>query len=450
MALLFPATATAYTFELDGIYYYIDGNEAIVTCNYETEVEEGYFNSYSGEVTIPPSVTYDGMIYPVTTIDGCAFYGCSGLTSVTIPNSVTEISDFGFYNCSGLTSVTIPNSVTSINNCTFKGCSGLTSVTIPNSVTIIRYEAFEGCTSLTSIDIPNSVTYIDEFAFFECRKLTYVNLGNSVKWIGDDAFWDCGLTDITIPDSVTHIGQAAFGGCAGLKSATIGRSVTSLNGVFIFCASLETLNYNAVSCDDFDPDLWKKIETDRIMTINIGNEVQRIPANFASDLKRLSSIDIPNSVTEIGEKAFCGCTGLTSVTIGSRVETIGTEAFNYCDALDTVKCLGTAPVMASSDCFSTAAYNRSQLLVPRQHFENYQATDYWYMFGHIDGWGSAGLGDADGDGLVTIGDVTAIIDVLLSGNTENIYFDSADMNRNGRLEIGDVTTLIDMLLNGPW
>ena len=122
MALLFPATATAYTFEVDGIYYYIDGNEAIVTCNYETEVEEGYFNSYSGEVTIPPSVTYDGMIYPVTTIDGCAFYGCSGLTSVTIPNSVTTIDGGAFFYC-----------------------SGLTSVTIPNSVTIIRYQAFEGC-----------------------------------------------------------------------------------------------------------------------------------------------------------------------------------------------------------------------------------------------------------------------------------------------------------------
>ena len=104
--------------------------------------------------------------------------------------------------------------------------------------------------------------------------------------------------------------------------------------------------------------------------------------------------------------------------------------------------------MASSDCFSTAAYNRAQLLVPRLFIENYQAADYWYTFANIDGWGSAGPGDVDGDGSVNVKDVTAMIDALLSGEGDSFYFESADLNNNGRIDVGDVTSLIDNLLNG--
>ena len=104
----------------------------------------------------------------VTTIGEAAFYGCSALTSVTIPNSVTKIGDQAFYICSALTSVTIPNSVTEIGGGAFHGCSSLTSITIPNSVTTIERYAFYDCSSLTSVTIPNSVTEIGGAAFFCC------------------------------------------------------------------------------------------------------------------------------------------------------------------------------------------------------------------------------------------------------------------------------------------
>ena len=97
------------------------------------------------------------------------FDGCSGLTAITIPNSVTSIGDYAFEDCSSLTSITIPSSVTSISDCTFTGCSGLTSITIPSSVTSIGVEAFEGCSGLTSITIPNSVTSIGYRAFYGCN-----------------------------------------------------------------------------------------------------------------------------------------------------------------------------------------------------------------------------------------------------------------------------------------
>ena len=148
-----------------------------------------------------------------------AFWSCSGLTSITIPNSVTSIGDGTFSGCNGLTSITIPNSVTSIGNVTFNGCSGLTSVTIPNSVTSIGESAFSGCSSLTSITIPNSVTSIGSYAFSVCNGLTSVTIPNSVTIIGIEAFYGCSsLTSITIPNSVTRIGDAAFAKCGNLEN----------------------------------------------------------------------------------------------------------------------------------------------------------------------------------------------------------------------------------------
>ncbi|MGL6193684.1 MAG: protein kinase domain-containing protein [Thermoguttaceae bacterium] len=131
---------------------------------------------------------------PVTTIGYRAFSYCSGLTSVTIPDSVTTIGDGAFSSCSGLTSVTIPDSVTTIGDRAFSYCSGLTSVTIPDSVTTIGDRAFCSCRGLTSVTIPDSVTTIGDGAFSSCS----------------------GLTSVTIPDSVTTIGNRAFNGCSGL------------------------------------------------------------------------------------------------------------------------------------------------------------------------------------------------------------------------------------------
>ena len=154
----------AYDFSVNGIYYGKNSDGKTVYVTYK----DSNYNSYSGSVVIPSTVTFSGTTYSVTSIGDGAFDECSGLTSVTIPNSVTSIGNSAFSGCSGLTSVTIPNSVTSIGGCAFCECSGLTSVTIPNSITSICYKAFYGCSGLTSVTIPNSVTSIGRTAFLNC------------------------------------------------------------------------------------------------------------------------------------------------------------------------------------------------------------------------------------------------------------------------------------------
>ena len=142
------------------------------------------------------------------------FFGCSGLTSLTIPSGVTSIGIAAFQGCSGLTSLTIPSGVTSIGKYAFAGCSGLTSLTIPSGVTSIGNRAFYGCSGLTSLTIPSSVTSIGKGAFFGCSGLTSLTIPSSVTSIDNSAFYGCsGLTSMTIPSSVTSIGNSAFQGC---------------------------------------------------------------------------------------------------------------------------------------------------------------------------------------------------------------------------------------------
>ena len=212
MLACLPVMASAYDAEVNGIYY----NLIVKAKQAEVTSGESKYNDY---VTIPESVTYEGVTYSVTAIASKAFYYCSDLTSVIIPNSVTSIGDYAFYYCSDLKSVTIPNSVISIGGNAFRDCFSLTEVTIPNSVKEIGYYAFYGCSSLTEVTIPNSVTKIEIYTFYGCSGLTEVTIPNSVKEIGHYAFEDClGLTSVIIGNNLKSIGMDAFKKCPKLET----------------------------------------------------------------------------------------------------------------------------------------------------------------------------------------------------------------------------------------
>ena len=140
-----------------------------------------------------------------------AFSGCTGLTEINIPSSITTINDNTFNYCTGLTSITIPDAVTKIGDYAFSRCTGLTKIVIPDSVTSIGDNAFSGCTGLTEIVIPDSVTEIGEGAFEGCTGLTSVKLPDSITGIEDDTFAGCtGLTDFTLPSSIEYVAKTAF------------------------------------------------------------------------------------------------------------------------------------------------------------------------------------------------------------------------------------------------
>ena len=300
-----------YTQEVDGIEwtFYVSGGKAEIRSG-DGEVS-AISDATEGELVIP----YMLGGCPVTSIGYRAFYCCSGLKGVTIPNSVTSIGDYAFYSCGGLTSVTIPSTVTSIGDSAFAFCSGLTSVTIPEGVTSIGGGSFGFCRGLTSVTIPNSVTSIEDYAFYSCSGLTSVTIPNSVTSIGECAFYSCsGLTLVTIPDGVTCIGDYAFYSCSGLMSVTIPPSVTSIgDSAFEDCPGLTAIDVDGGNNDycSIDGVLYNKQKTKLI----------QCPGGKTGEMS------IPSSVTSIGDEAFDGCSGLTSVTMPEGVTSIGIWAF---------------------------------------------------------------------------------------------------------------------------
>ena len=202
----------------------------------------------SGDLIVPETVVYSGKKYAVTSIGGNAFYNCSGLTTVTIPESVKSIDRCAFENCDGLTSITIPDSVKSIGDCAFSGCNSLLSVSIPKFVKKIENETFLNCSSLTSITIPVSVTEIGYHAFEDCNGLTKAEFASieslcNMKFYNETSnpllyahhlFIDgVEITELTIPNSITSIGQLAFQGCRHMVKIIITNSVTNI-GEFAF------------------------------------------------------------------------------------------------------------------------------------------------------------------------------------------------------------------------
>ena len=195
-------------------------------------------------ITIPNSVTRIG--------EG-AFRGCTSLKRITIGNGVTSIGDSAFYNCTSLKRITIPDSVTSIDDRAFSGCTSLISTTIGNGVTNIGEWAFSGCTSLTNVEIPDSVTSIGGFAFSGCKSLTSITIPVSVKSIGYEAFYNCtSLTSITIPDSVTSIGSHAFSGCTSLTSITFKGTKAQWNAISKEPDWNSVTGYYTIHCTDGD------------------------------------------------------------------------------------------------------------------------------------------------------------------------------------------------------
>ncbi len=240
----------------DGIYYNFnaDGTAEVTSASAYSYNSNG--GTDGGSVTIPETVTYDGVTYNVTSIGDLAFEGCTGITEVTIPESVTSIGGWAFYYCTALETVeykaTACTSAGSSTYPVFTGCASLTQVSIADNVETIPEYLFYNCTSLTDVKIGSSVESIEERAFMYCTALTEVTIPNSVTSIGEGAFNFCvSLTEVTIPNSVTSIGSYAFCDCRSLTKVIIPNSVTSIGErAFVSCTSLSTVFFYIDDPDD--------------------------------------------------------------------------------------------------------------------------------------------------------------------------------------------------------
>ena len=289
-----------------------------------------------------------------------AFYYCSALAEVVIPNSVTSIGNCAFANCNALSNIAIPDSVTSIGNYAFSSCCSLSDIIIPDSVENVGNGAFQYCSLLECISIPESVIclngnpfcnwngkleclsssfiYEDDVLFnmkkseiisFRKQKIESYIIPDSVTSIGDSAFSGChSLSNIVIPDSVTSIGNYAFSSCCSLSGVIIPDSVTSIgNDSFRDCSSLSNIvipdsvsnigNYTFTLCTS-------------LSNIVIPDSVTSIGTGAFSDCTSLSKIVIPDGVTSIGYCAFSRCYSLSNIVIPDSVTSIGEEAFGGC------------------------------------------------------------------------------------------------------------------------
>ncbi len=363
---------------------------------------------FKGNTTI---TSFDELQYftGLTSIGNEAFKGCTGLTSVTIPEGVTSIGESALRECSGLTSINIPESVTSIGKWAFFQCSKLTSVTIPNSVKSIGLSAFYLCSKLTSVTIPNSVTSIGNAVFSHCLSLTSITVenGNSYYVSEDGVLFNKNKTTIlcypagktqstyAIPESVTDIRPYAFDSCRSLTSITIPSSVTS-----------------------------------------IGN-------NAFDNCSGLTSLIIPEGLTSIGNGAFRGCSGLTSVTIPSSVTSIGDYAFEECSGMTSIKVGIESPLTINSATFTFNNRANATLYVPKGSKAAYLTANYWKEFKAIKEFPDS---DVNQDGEIDMVDVVDIARFVVGIPAETFEEFLADLNSDDDVNVADAVVLINEIV----
>ena len=443
--------ASAYDFEADGIYYNI-----LSEAGKTVEVTSGE-NKYFGDVSIPVTVENGGMAYTVTKIGEDAFYECSGLVSIDIPDGVVSIGGGAFMDCSSLESVTFGRGLETIGEAAFCYCYNLASIDIPDGVTSIGDEAFAACRSLAEItsravvppvcglgcfadvDKSNCTLSVPEGAeeayktadgwkefFYEYFMSGGIKYGVSTLSQGNIAVVVAGgdyTGDIAIPATVengritytvTAIGDGAFANCSDLASVDIPDGVTSIGAyAFTFCSSLASVNipdgvvsisegvFNCCSSlASIDiPDGVTSIGDDAFFNCNtlesvtLGSGLEAIGRGAFSDCSDLVSVDIPDGVTSIGDYAFYECSGLESVTLGSGLETIVDYAFYGCRSLAEINSLATLPPVCGAYSFYGVDKTACTLNVPEGTADDYRAANEWKEFFNIVETDFAGSGE---------------------------------------------------------
>jgi hypothetical protein len=360
-------------------------------------------SSATGQNSSIPASLKTVIITGGNTIPNNAFSGCSNITSITIPDSVTSIGNSAFSGCTGLISVTIPDSVTSIGSSAFSGCTGLTSITIP-----FVGSALTGTTNTHFGFIFGASTTTNQNSFLPTSlKTVFITGGNTIP---NNAFSGCSnITSITIPDSVTSIGNSAFSGCSSLTTIEVdtnNQHFASHNGAvfnkamteilimplgissFVIPASVTTIGAHVfgstgLTSIQVDTNNQHFASQNGVLYNKAMTEILIVPLGISG------SITIPNGVMNIGNEAFRGRTGLTSVTIGNSVTSIGTLAFAHCSSLTSIVIPDSVTSIGSYAFFDCSSLNSITIPFVGSTLNGTTNTHFGYIFG-ADHWGSNG------------------------------------------------------------
>lgn len=385
--LLSALQVMAYDFEKDGLCYDINSATETVSVTYKSP----FGGSYSGEIVVPSSVEHEGVAYSVTGVGERAFFRCTDLQTIEIPESVQRIGNYAFYLCLDLTSVTMGDGVKSIGRSAFHDCCSLRLITLSKNLTSVGVSAFQGCSSLTEILLPDGVRSLGDGLFFSCSA----------------------LTSLVVPDGAVRLDWYVFRFCENLQSLHIGSGVKSVGeGLIWDCPSLKS-----VVVDDDNPVFDSRDGCNAVIetatnTLVFGCRSTRIPASVTDIGQRsfygcseLTSLTIPEGVKHIWREAFCGsglrriafpetiksvgkqafshCYNLSDITLSSSVESIESCAFSFCRNLSSVTCMAETVPTTASDAFYGLDLSAATLYVPVASLNRYRALSPWSEFGTI-------------------------------------------------------------------
>ena len=352
-------------------------------------------------------ITFDG---DVTQIGNNAFYYCSLLSTITIPEGVKEIGTKAFYGCGNLSSVDFgdSSSVTTIGENAFSICNSLTDIIMPNSVITVGYGAFDNSESLHSVTLSSSLQAVSSNMFSGCKALLSISIPDSVTEIGEYAFNDCSsLESVCIGNGITMVGQAAFNQCPlltrlDITSLEVWCSIdfATASASPLYSAHGDIYLNGALLTDVAIPDSLSEIKNytfygaQSINSLNIHDGVTAIGNSSIRYCTNLAEVTVGEGVTSIGTYVFRDCTNLVQATIGSNVASIGEYTFYNCSKLSSVYCKPATPPTLGTAVFDGNAADR-KIYVPTASVEAYRTADGWSTYiGSILTDGSA---DADVD-----------------------------------------------------
>lgn len=380
-------TVASECFMSDGIRYEIE-NDSTVNVIHLGDINDmapkDNADKYEGDITIPDSVSYNGVKYGVIGIDRYAFYKCPNLTSVTIQNGPIYIYEYAFADCEKLTSINIPNSMTSIVSHAFDNTAWFdaqpdgvvyagnvaykykgtmdkdTCIVIKDGTISITENAFYRCSNLTSIVIPSTVLKIGAYAFKGCSKLASVTVPQSVYTVGIGAFEGTAWYN-SLPDGIIYIGSMLY----GYKG-------NSLLGDTLFVSEgTKTINRQSLS------------RQGRLKAVIIPEGLTAIGVEAFYHCENLDSVYLPNSLMILNAYSFAECGNLKSITLPQSLIYIVSGAFDECDKLKSIRSLSVAPPTIYPNAFSSTVYDNAVLYVPAESVNDYKNADGWNRFRDI-------------------------------------------------------------------